>query len=103
MFSLLPAGFLIWVQIEGVIMKQSRVLRLLYILLAVITLLYTFFGLVISSNTGAGTSDAAFEASYKLGTDSASLGLFILVTGIPMFLLFVFLYWRSSRIATPKN
>jgi uncharacterized BrkB/YihY/UPF0761 family membrane protein len=84
-------------------MKRPGVLRLFYMLFAFLTLLYTFFGLLISLNAGAGTSDATFEASYKIGTDSASLGLFILVTGIPMFLLFIFLYWRSSRINAPKN
>ena len=84
-------------------MKQSGLLRLLYILFAFLTLLYTFFGIVISSNAGSTLSDAAFEASYKIGTDSIPLGLFILITGIPLFLLFIFLYWRSGRMNTPKN
>ena len=84
-------------------MKSSGVRRPLYILLALLALIYTLVGLVISFNAGSGSSEVAFEASYKLGTDSMSLGVFILITGIPMFLLFVFLFWRSSRMNAPGN
>ena len=84
-------------------MNQPASRKRLYMLLVFLALVYTLIGLLISFNAGAGSSDAAFEASYKLGADTMSLGVFILITGIPMVLLFLFLYWRNSRINAPRN
>jgi len=84
-------------------MRQPGTRRLLYILLALLALLYTLVGLVININVGSGSSGAAFQANYQIATDSMSLGVFILITGIPMFLLFVFLERRARRNSEPKN
>ena len=84
-------------------MKSSEVRRVLYTFCALLTLVYMLVGLVISFNAGTQPTDAAFEASYQVATNSMPLGLFILITGIPMFILFVFLIRRTSKMIAPEN
>jgi len=84
-------------------MRQSGMRRLLYLVFAFIALAYTFVGLFISLNAGGGASGAAFEANYEIGNSPILMGLFIVVTGIPVFLLFLFLERRASRNSAPKN
>jgi hypothetical protein len=81
--------------------------RLLYMMFAFIALVYTLVGLYISFNVPSGTSDpaldATFAARYEIGNNPIAMGLFIVITGISFFLLFLYLERRARRNSAPKN
>jgi hypothetical protein len=81
--------------------------RLLYMVFAFIALLYTLVGLYISFNVPSGTSDpaldATFVARYEIGDNPVAMGLFIVITGISLFFLFLFLERRASKNNALKN
>jgi hypothetical protein len=75
-------------------MAQSKSRKRLYRLLGLLTLLYIIFGSCVSFTT---LSDPFGTMQLDIGNQPPLVGIFVLVTGIPVFLLFLFLERRVDK------
>ena len=77
-------------------MIQPKLRKRIYTLLALLALLYTLVGIFLSSTAFVDYFGLGSEYKYDVGTDPKLMVLFVLVTGISSFLLFVFLARRAK-------
>ena len=77
-------------------MSQPKLRKRVYTLLALLAVLYTIAGIFLSSTAFVDYFGLGSEYKYDIGTDPKLLVLFVLVTGILSFLLFVFLARRAK-------
>ncbi len=73
-------------------MSKPKTRKRIYTLLGLLTLLYTIFGFM---NVGIyDTFDPAYR--YNILNDPNTVAYFMIITGIPLFLIFVFLAIRAK-------
>ena len=77
-------------------MNQPKLRKRIYMLLGLLALLYTLAGVFLSSTAFVDYFGLGSEYKYDIGTDPKLMVLFVLVTGISSFLLFVFLARRAK-------
>jgi hypothetical protein len=75
-------------------MKRPRLRKRIYTILGLITLLYTLLGACFGFTT---IVDCFGPCQRDIRNDPILQRVFILVTGLPLFLLFVFLERRAAR------
>ena len=77
-------------------MNQPKLRKRIYTLLGLLALVYTLAGIFLSSTAFVDYFGLGSDYKYDVGTDPKVLGLFVLVTGLSSFLLFVFLARRAK-------
>ena len=77
-------------------MSQLKLRKRVYTLLALLALLYTIAGIFLASTAFVDYYGLGSEYKYDIGSDPKVMALFVLVTGISSFLLFIFLSRRAK-------
>ena len=77
-------------------MSQLKLRKRVYTLLALLALLYTIAGIFLTSTAFVDYFGLGSEYKYDIGSDPKVLALSVLITGIPLFLLFIFLGRRAK-------
>jgi hypothetical protein len=75
--------------------EKSR--KRIYTVLGLVSLAYTLVGSFVSFTTVVDYFGPPAEYTYDVRNNPIVMGLIFLVTGIPLFLLFLFLERRASR------
>ncbi len=74
-------------------MSQPKSRKRIYTILGLLALLYTIVGTFITWTTNV---DYVQGYKYDIRNDPMTLGIIVLITGIPLFLLFLFLERRTK-------
>ena len=74
-------------------MSQPKLRKRIYTGLGLLALLYTIVGTFLTWTTN---NDPVPGYVYDIRDNSIAMGLIVLITGIPLFLLFVFLERRAK-------
>ncbi|MCA0457949.1 MAG: hypothetical protein LCI00_28540 [Chloroflexi bacterium] len=75
-------------------MSEPKTQKRIYTILGLLALLYTVAGTFITFSTSV---DNVAGYQYDILSDPIALGIIVLITGIPLFLLFLFLERRATR------
>ena len=83
-------------------MKRSRTRQRIYTVPALIALLYTIVGSFLNFTTIIDCFGPPSDYQYDIRNDPIAMGLFFLISGIALFLLFFVLERRENR-EIPRN
>lgn len=78
-------------------MKKPKSRKRLYTVLGLLALLYTVVGSFFYFTSTVDYFGPPSEYHYSITNDPMAMGILVLITGLPLFLLFLFLQRRESR------